>query len=88
MSLKLFLKVIAQACVDNSPRDKTNPPRTITTSSANDPKVLATTICRPKAEIKRNIPDAIWLMHNMTKNCLKNLQGLCFFVKFHFCVKD
>lgn len=60
-------------CIIDSPRDKTNPPRTRTASKAKDPNVLATITFLPSAAINRNSPDAIWLIRRSKRNCLKNL---------------
>lgn len=57
-----------------SPRDKTNPPKTIIISNAKDPVVFATITSLPKAAMNLNIPDAIWFMHRSKMYCLNNLQ--------------
>lgn len=60
-------------CMNDSPRDKINPPRTKRTSKAADPNVFATTGLLPTAANNRNRPFALWLMHSSKMNCLKNL---------------
>jgi len=49
------------------------PPRAMTTSIANDPKVLATIMFLPKDPIRRKSPIDIWCRKKYKKNCRKNL---------------
>ena len=57
------------------PLEITNPPKTKTTSNANEPTVFATITSLPNPAINRKSEDAIWLMQKMTKYCFKSLQN-------------
>lgn len=56
------------------PLESINPPSAMTTSIANDPKVLATIMFLPKDPITRKRPIDIWCNEKYNKNCFKHLQ--------------
>ncbi len=53
--------------------DRMKPPNARNVRTAKDPNVLATIMFLPSAAIARNNPEAIWLINNSTRYCLKNL---------------
>ena len=61
-------------CIFSVPRERINPPNDKSTSNANEPNVLATTMFLPVTAINRNNAEAIWLTPKSSAYCLKNLQ--------------
>lgn len=55
------------------PLETINPPNTKTVTSAHEPNVFATIMFLPSAAMKRNNPEAIWLVQTSTRKYLKHL---------------
>jgi hypothetical protein len=56
------------------PLDRTNPPKSIKTSNANDPKTYAIIMFLAAPAMNRKREDAIWLAAKKSRYCLKSLQ--------------